>query len=261
MAVKLEKNYSKLTSFGLTPNQAKTYLALIRLGESTAKKVWTHTEIPREEVYRKLNELEELGFVEKTLSFPRIFKALQLKFVLESLLHKKAEELSQMQETAEELLESQKINRSPDASQEDFKINIIPKQKAHIEKAKEEMQKLTKTLDCVLSWEKGFGWFSAHKNIFADLLRRKVKIRWVIERKDNRDLISLLKKLPHSSLFMVKETSIQPEACLGIYDGKVLLLDTSAVSGFIKTPMLWTNNPSLIVLAQSYFDTMWDIHK
>jgi sugar-specific transcriptional regulator TrmB len=104
MTQKFEDNYSKLTSFGLTPNQAKTYLALIRLGESTAKKVWTQTEIPREEVYRKLNELEDLGFVEKTLSVPRIFKASPLEVVLQSLLHKKAEDLSQMQQIAEDLL-------------------------------------------------------------------------------------------------------------------------------------------------------------
>lgn len=261
MAVKIEKNYSKLTSFGFTPNQAKTYLALIRLGESTAKKVWMHTEIPREEVYRKLNELEELGFVEKTLSVPRIFKASPLNVVLESLLHKKAEELSELQENAEELLELKKFNNYSDASQENFKISIIPKQRAHIEKAKEEMQKLTKSLDCVLSWEKGIGWFTAHKDIFENLLKRNVRIRWVVEKKDNRNPKELVKRLHNRDLFMIKEISEPPESCLGIYDRKVLLLDTSAVSGFIKTPMLWTNNPSLIVLAQSYFDIMWNIHE
>jgi len=119
------------------------------------------------------------------------------------------------------------------------------------------MQKLTTSLDCVLSWEKCIGWFSAHKKIFKDLLRRNVKIRWVIERKDNSDLKKLVKRLPNSQMFMVKEMLNPPKSCLGIYDDKVLLLDTSAASGFIKTPMLWTNNPSLIVLAQNYFDMLW----
>ena len=60
-AIRLENHYEKLVKFGLSPNQAKTYLTLVRLGECTAKRIWENSEIPREEVYRKLNELQEFG--------------------------------------------------------------------------------------------------------------------------------------------------------------------------------------------------------
>ena len=223
----------------------------------TPKEIWKNSEIPREEVYRKLEELQELNLVEKILTTPRLFKAVPLKSVLKDLLRKKAEELSQLQIGSEELIVSNNKTSSTDILEEPFQTIIIPKKRAHIEKAKKEMLNLKKSLDCVLSWEKGIGWFHAHFEIFEDLIKRNVKIRWVIEKRENSDLIKQVKELSNSTLFEIKEISQTPEACLGIYDRKVVLIDTSATSAFIQTPMLWSSNPSLIVLAQNYFDMLW----
>ena len=253
---KLENHYKTLVKFGLSPNQAKTYLILVRLGESTAKMIWENSEIPREEVYRKLEELYQLDFVEKILTTPRLFKAVPLKNVLKILLTKKAEELSQLQSDSEELILS---NNEPASRyfEKTSKTIIVPKKSAHLEKAKEQLFTLKKSLDCVLSFKKAIGWFSAHFEIFEDLTRRNVKIRWVIERREKSDFMKNVKELSNHHLFEVKEVSKTLGACLGIYDGKIVLLDTCATSGFIQTPMLWSSNPSLIILAQNYFDVLW----
>ena len=66
-----------------------------------------------------------------------------------------------------------------------------------------------------------------------------------------------VKELPKYHLFEVRQVSNGLEACFGIYDRKVVLLDTSATSGFVQTSILWSNNPSLIGLAQNYFDMLW----
>jgi len=224
----------------------------------TAKEIWKNSEIPREEVYRKLEELQELDLVEKILTTPKLFKAVPLKIVLKDLLRKKAEELSQLQIDSEELIESNNKTGSLDILEDHFETIIVPKKGAHIERAKKEMLNLKKSLDCVLSWEKGVGWFHAHFEIFEDLMKRNVKIRWVLERRENSDFKKQVKELPNYHLFEVKDVSKTPRACLGIYDRKVVLLDTSATSAFIQTPMLWSSNPSLIVLAQNYFDTLWN---
>jgi sugar-specific transcriptional regulator TrmB len=226
--------------------------------EVTPKEIWKNSEIPREEVYRKLEELQELDFVEKILATPRLFRAVPLKTVLKELLRKKAEELSQLQSDSEELILSNINTGSTDILENPFKTIIVPKKRAHITKAKKEMLKLKKSLECVLSWEKGIGWFNAHFEIFEDLMKRNVKIRWVIERRENSDFMKQVKELPNHHLFEVKEVSKSPGACLGIYDRKVVLIDTSATSAFIQTPMLWSSNPSLIVLAQNYFDMLWN---
>jgi len=257
--IKLEDHYKKLVKFGLSPNQAKTYLTLVRLKNGvTAKKIWKNSEIPREEVYRKLEELQELDLVEEILATPRLFKAIPLKTTLKELLRKKAEELSQLQNDSDELILLNNKTASSDIIEDPFKTIIVPKKGAHLEKAKKEMINLTKSLDCVLSWEKCIGWFNAHFEIFKDLMKRNVKIRWVIERKENADFLKQVKKLPNYHLFKVKEVSKTIEACLGIYDRKVVLIDTSATSAFIQTPLIWSSNPSLIVLAQNYFDILWN---
>jgi sugar-specific transcriptional regulator TrmB len=254
--INLEDHYEKLEKFGLSPNQAKTYLTLVRLGKSTAKGLWQNSDIPREEVYRKLKDLQEMGFVEKILSTPRLFRAIPLKTALEVLLRKKSEELSQLQLDSEVLMQSAQKSTFGDKFKNSVETIVIPKQGAIIERAKKELLGLKKSLDCVLSWEKADGWFSAHYEIFEELLKRNVQIRWIIGKREDKGLINRVKKLPNSHLFEVKEVPRAPEACFGIYDGTVLLLDTSATSGFIQTSVLWSNNPSLIKLSQNYFDTL-----
>ena len=246
-------------NFGLSPNQAKTYLTLIRLNkEATPTEIWKISDIPREEVYRKLKELFELNLVEKILGPPRLFKAVPLRTVLKELINKKAEELSQLAKDSEELLRLNHKIESENILEQPYKTIIVPKKRATIEKAKKEMLNLKKSLDCVLSFEKAMGWFSAHHEIFKDMMRRNVKIRWILEKRKNSDFLKQVKKIPNSQLFEVKEVSSTLGACLGIYDRKVVLIDTSASSDFIQTPMMWSNNPSLIVLAQNYFDIFWN---
>jgi sugar-specific transcriptional regulator TrmB len=249
---------SALVKLGLSQNQAKIYLTLLLLGKANAKQIWKSSGVSREEVYRKLGELEKIGFVETILTKPTRYTSLSIKKVIDILLHKKAEEISNLQNESEILLnqiekEGKRITKSIK-----YETVIVPKKHAHIEKARQELLKLEKSLDCVLSWEKCVGWFSTHNQIFQELLRKKIRIRWVVESDHDSKFFEELEKLPNNYLFDLKYTNKSPESCLGIYDGKVLLLDTSATSGFIQTPMLWSNNPSLVVLAQSYFDLMWN---
>jgi hypothetical protein len=44
---------------------------------------------------------------------------------------------------------------------------------------------------------------------------------------------------------------------MGLYDNKRLIVDTTARSSFVATPCLWTNNPSIVGMAQLYFESVW----
>ena len=255
MPSNLEDNFESLVRLGISPNQSKVYLALVRLGQSSASRLYKKSEIPREEVYRKLHELQELGFVESSLTKPRMYRALPLKDVLQILLKRKAEEISALQKESEKLLKLATEKTSEDSI---FHGTLfVPKKHALLEKARKELINLERSLDCVLSWDKCIGWFTTHNDIFLNLLKRNIQIRWVIEKNENDIFFGKIDKLPNSNLFKVRTISNCPESCLGIFDKKILLLDTSPSSGFIQTPILWSDNASLVSLAQNYFDVMW----
>ena len=101
-----KRNINTLIQLGFSPNQAKVYLALTKMGkESSAKEIWKHSGVAREEVYRKLRELEELGAIERILTKPYKFRASSLENVANAFLHKKAEKLSELQMEMSNLLE------------------------------------------------------------------------------------------------------------------------------------------------------------
>ena len=71
-----EEDAKTLSGLGITISQGKVYLALLRLkAASRVHTIAKFTDIPRQDVYRLLDELMQLGIVQKTLVKPATFKA------------------------------------------------------------------------------------------------------------------------------------------------------------------------------------------
>jgi sugar-specific transcriptional regulator TrmB len=227
----------------------------VNLERATAKEIWKLSGVAREEVYRKLNELKKLGFIEQSFSRPSFYKACPIDCVIGSLLKKKAVDISNLQEETNEMLEN--IMKNKKQNHDENEILLIPENRPLLEKAKTELRFLKKSLDTICSWEKGIGWLLSHHDHFMKALDRNVKIRFIIEKNNDFDFPDPIKLLKKKSFFNIKSVPILPPACLGIYDQKKLLLDTSSKTGFVKSPVLWSNNPSIVGMAQIYFDKIW----
>lgn len=63
----------QLEALGLSSYAARTYVALVGLGEGTAKDVSDTSEVPRTRVYNAVTELEERGLVDVQQSTPKRF--------------------------------------------------------------------------------------------------------------------------------------------------------------------------------------------
>ena len=72
----MEPNFSKhqiLTNLGLTPVQARVYLALVESGPLRISAISKASDVARPDVYRILSNLEKIGLVEKITShFQRV---------------------------------------------------------------------------------------------------------------------------------------------------------------------------------------------
>jgi len=49
----------------------------------------------------------------------------------------------------------------------------------------------------------------------------------------------------------------QPKALVTIVDKKEALVDTLATTDAGASPLLWSNNPSLLSILQEYFEMIW----
>ncbi len=251
-------NVSTLVRLGFSPNQAKVYIALVGLGTCTAKKVWKVSGVSREETYRKLNELQKLGFIERVFANPFRFKAVPLEFTITKLLKCKAEEISNLQIETDELIKDfAEKRKNEDIEAEKPEIVLIPEQRPLLEKAREELENVKNSLDTICPWRKGLDWLSSHHDLFMNALNRDVKIRFVIEKTAKDKNPRFLEGFQNHPKFQLKTVKALPPACMGLYDQKRLIMDTSARGLFIATPCLWSNNPSIVGMAQIYFEAVY----
>ena len=74
-----------LTEFGLTRNQAKTYLALLKLGHGRASEIARTAGIERTGIYRELNALHKMGLISISLTKPATFTPIPPEEALRNL--------------------------------------------------------------------------------------------------------------------------------------------------------------------------------
>jgi sugar-specific transcriptional regulator TrmB len=65
-----------LVGLGLSARQAWVYLALLRVGPVRARVIAGLAGVPRQDVYRLLLELQQLGLVQKNLTAPIVMPLL-----------------------------------------------------------------------------------------------------------------------------------------------------------------------------------------
>lgn len=71
----VERAVSALKALGLTEYEARCFVALLRLGQATAKEVSQDADLPRSRVYDLADSLEERGLVVTYDTTPRTFQA------------------------------------------------------------------------------------------------------------------------------------------------------------------------------------------
>ena len=70
-----DENTDLLLGLGLSLNQAKVYLAILKLEKTTVGQVAKFSKVRREDVYRILPALEKMGLIERLLGKPTEIRA------------------------------------------------------------------------------------------------------------------------------------------------------------------------------------------
>jgi sugar-specific transcriptional regulator TrmB len=84
-----EEDIQILTNLGLTIVQARTYLALAKLGTATIKTISKSANIARQNMYNVMPALQQKGLIEKVITTPTMYKATPMQEGLEILLREK----------------------------------------------------------------------------------------------------------------------------------------------------------------------------
>lgn len=250
-----EEEIESLQLLGLTQNQAKVYLALIKSENSTAKTLSNLSGLATCDVYRVIPELQKLGLLEVLVASPKEFRATPPEHAMNILCKQMEKQFQETQVKARKLLlrmESEKSCKLPDTS----KMALIP---GGYRATQFGLPKLAATKKRMFAVQTNV-LFRRFINNTADnldkLLKRKVDVRFVIESPEgivqpDTDLERFLEM----DNFRVRFFKGKIQACTLLHDNTDAFMSTSLDT--IHTPSYWSNNPCVIAIVRDYFEMHW----
>jgi sugar-specific transcriptional regulator TrmB len=242
---------------GFTVTQARAYAALCQLGTSTAKTISKESNIARQDIYRILAELEEMGFVEKTITNPIMFQSIPLEEALNVMMEDRAEKNRELQTHTQNLIHTF-VSKNNGVFVKEPQFVLIPKGKACLQKGKQAIKATQNTIDCVTSHKRFLQMMFAIGGDIFEALNREVKIRFILDEFDQKmPLPKVLEDICKTSSCSISYISSTPRAIIVIYDKREVHIVTSTTGDFTGAPMLWSNNPSLVGIIHDYFETIW----
>jgi sugar-specific transcriptional regulator TrmB len=250
-----------LHKLGLTLNEARVLLTLSELGTATAKTIAKTSGVAREVIYQTLPLLLKKGLVEERITSPKSFKAIPMKEVFAILIQRKEEESRHLFGKVEEILKKQQEKINPQA--EEHQIILIPAGKSPYSRIEEAAENVQKTVDLTFPFRKFYRWTQKYaEEIIRKLGKRNVKIRIITEKQLLKTLINSPEIHSHSEISKLKHVNFKylqnvPRVEMIIFDKKTLFISTTKEKDIHKMQWLYSNNPPIVEMANSYFETLW----
>jgi len=230
-----------LSDFGLTPYQAKVYLAAIKLGLASAGRISKVAGVRREEVYRTIPKLEKAGLIERVLGRPVKVRALPIEDGLSILMKKKEEaahkEIAELEIKREDLLqtittESEEIDEEDD----DAQFILISERDTVAKRMEVLIIESTKVIDLVDSVDNVIRFLLSYEEELLQSMKNNVHVRILSECPQAEDTMPrmLSKLIPKGNISMRYVDDIPGPATGGLTNSKFLLSQDANLVSLIR---------------------------
>ena len=247
-----------LIELGLTERQAKVYLAILQTGPSKAEVISKVSSVHRQEVYRIVIGLQEIGLIEVYLSSPTLFKAIPLSEAIEMLSNKKTKKLNESLDKAQQLiLQFNDKSKQKSSFKEDSSF-VIASGNIHQKKCLAAIKRCCESISFISSWKQSNGLFFLLEGSLNQALKRGAMIEVITEKSNDMPRKGPLQMLTTGNRSLsLRTTDRSPTISMAIFDNNEVALSTGPVNNF-KGPYLWSNNSTIIGLSKRYFDCEWE---
>ncbi|MGA3060183.1 MAG: helix-turn-helix domain-containing protein [Candidatus Bathyarchaeia archaeon] len=249
-----------LMGLGLTPNQAKVYQTILKLGNAPVGQIAKSTSVRREDVYKVLPALAKMGLVEKLLGKPAMIRATPVAGALTSLILdekvKSDERIASMKTKFQELSKAKWVQPIV-VGEEKSLYALIPEGKAVVAK----LTSLITSSKINVFWIDTLKEISHVTSLFAAEIKKamhnKVDVKVIIE--DFKPDESQTKQVQHT--INIEPGNIrfhhQPLNRFAVFDGREAMISTNRKNSSEDTSALWTTDTNLIGVLRGYFETAW----
>ena len=254
-----EDEVQTLIRLGLTSCQARVFLALSRTESLTAYELSKIAKVTRQDVYRIIPTLQGIGLVEKILEKPIRFKALPMKEAMGILLNRRNRETDELERKVTELVYNVDNALEKNAALEsEPQFVIVPPTEVIIKKLQKAIRNTNKSIDITTSFRR---FKFASYNLSKDLekaLKRGAKVRAIIDKTTAEDEFNTLPATWSNASTELKYFPTSPKTVMAIYDKKEVFIFIDPSADLKESAALWSNAPSLVHMAQEYFETIWE---
>jgi sugar-specific transcriptional regulator TrmB len=267
----LDEKGKILVKLGLSPSQSKIYLALLQLGRASVKEISQVCKIAREDIYKSMPSLLELGLINKHLASPTQYGAVDPKEGFELLLNCVKEQYLNLNVEADKALKDLNAtlnNKNPENKNLETTIFSATN---NINTLTEAVKEANETIDFTTRYNL-FIYSMNSPQLISELremrksAERGVKFRMIVNKPRIAEPLSSLsfqlqdsKDLILNKNFEYRYLSSPPKCVVIVYDNKRCLIETSKEQDIKFSPYLWSNNEILVELCKSYFEKNWDL--
>jgi len=259
----IDENAETLSKFGLTHNQAKVYIAIAQLGLASVNQASKVSKVRREDIYRMLPKLEEIGLVEKILGKPAKIKATPIEEGLSILIKREqdivSKKMSALMAEKDVLLKNFKANKmKPTLEGEEARFALILNMEARITKGQDMAKNAMQEIDIITSQNKFTQAFTEYDETLKASLKRGAKIHVILDlTEDPGSILKIIEEYRSSNLTFDLKCTDEPTSHIMIVDHKEALLATSRESPIGANPYLWTDDTNFIGILQKHFENLW----
>jgi len=205
--------------------------------------------------------LQTLGLVEKIIDSPTKYTALPMNEAITILLNRQLNEISEIKVKTRELFHNRKKNYAKIASfQDNPQFVLIPSKEVLINRLRKAIENTQTSIDVATSCKR----FKLACYSLSDVLEkawlRAVKGRVVVENTEesSSEIVKASWKSPHAE---IRYISTIPKTVMVLYDKKEVFIYVEPKADLKDSPALWSNNPSLLAMAEDCFETVWKTAK
>ncbi len=252
------ENTKTLVDLGITRAQARIYLTLLKIGTASAKDVASFSHVARPDTYRAIADLQELGLVEKIISVPALFKPLPIADAVTALLLRRNKESIKLTKRASFLIADLEEKSKKEKPFEDSQLILLPCGDALTIKLRKVLDGTVRQICAIIPRKHVALHLSKNFEIAEKALNRKVTIQLLTEPPNCPCELPEVVELKKSPFFQIRYFDYSAPVCFLIIDGKETLLPKMLQSDHSKPTIIWSNNPCITELAQSYFNNNWN---
>jgi len=254
-----EDDVKILIDLGLSHRQASVFLVLSRLKSSTARSIATASRQPRQDVYKVLDELIQLGLIEKELSSPTKFSIIPIHDACSLLLRRKVKNAVYLRRETKILERDLQGIDLELVHDEGRKVLLVSEGESIVLRMKKSIENTRRSIDAIAPQKfLGQGFFFLTQAL-EKALQRGVKIRFITNILDEMDSrFSIPSALAKNSSFRIRTILSHTRSRFCVYDNREVTVVLSSDIDFTKSPLLWSNCASLVNDYRDHYETLWN---